>query len=88
MTAKERAMIELTEEQRRELVGIDVPRILDPQTGKTYVLVSEEVYDRLKGLLGEEFHPCEAYRAIDRSFAAGWNDPKMDDYDRYEELKQ
>jgi hypothetical protein len=27
--------------------------------------------------------PADAYPAIDRAFAAGWDDPKMDDYDRF-----
>jgi hypothetical protein len=26
----------------------------------------------------------DAYPAVDRAFAAGWDDPRMDDYDRYE----
>jgi hypothetical protein len=88
MAKKEAAMIELTPEQRRQLEGAQVPRLIDPETRKTYVLVSEEVYERIKGLLGDDFHPSEAYPAIDRAFAAGWDDPKMDDYDRYEELKK
>jgi hypothetical protein len=33
-------------------------------------------------------HPSEAYPAIDQAFAEGWNDPKMDDYECYEELKK
>ena len=81
-------MIELTQEQRRELEGMTVPRVLDPETRKTYVLVSEAAYERFKGLFGDDFHPGEAYPAIDRAFAEGWGDPKMDDYDRYEELKK
>jgi len=47
-------MIELTEEQRQQLIGTDAPRILDPGTGKTYVLVPTEVYERLKDLLEDE----------------------------------
>ena len=81
-------MIELTESQRRELKGTDFPRLVDPETHRIYVLVSEEVYERLKGLLGDDFHPREAYPAIDQAFAEDWNDPKMDDYDHYEELKR
>jgi hypothetical protein len=38
--------------------------------------------------LDGELHPRDAYAAIDRTFAEGWNDPKMDDYDRYETLKR
>ena len=47
-------MIELTEQQRQELLATDAPRLLDPGTGKTYVLVQTEVYERLKGLLEDE----------------------------------
>jgi hypothetical protein len=43
------AMIELTEQQRQELITTDAPQLLDPATGKTYVLVQTEVYERLKG---------------------------------------
>jgi hypothetical protein len=81
-------VIELTQDQRRELEGSDVPRVVDPQTRQTYVLLREEVYERIKGLLGGEFHPSEAYPAIDRAFAEGWDDPRMNDYDRYEDLKR
>jgi len=47
-------MIELTEQQRQELTGMDAPQFLDPGTGKTYVLVPTELYERLRGLLEEE----------------------------------
>lgn len=47
-------MIELTEQQRQELIATDAPQVLDPGTGKTYVLVQTEVYERLKGLWEDE----------------------------------
>ncbi len=47
-------MIELTEQQRRELAATDVPQLLDPETGKTYVLLAAEVYEQLRRLLEEE----------------------------------
>lgn len=50
------------------------------ETSRGGLALSQEVQE-------QEFHPGEAYAAIDRAFAEGWNDPKMDDYDRYEELK-
>jgi hypothetical protein len=52
--AKEIAMIELTDNQRQELIATDAPQILDPGTGKTYVLVPTEIYERLKGLLEDD----------------------------------
>jgi hypothetical protein len=48
-------MIELTEQQRRELTATDVPHLVDPETGKTYVLVSTEVYEQLRRILEEDF---------------------------------
>ena len=73
-------MIELTEQQREELFAAE-PRAVDPQTKKTYVLVSEEVYERIKGLLDDAGEwPEEELRAqLARSAAAsGWNEPGMD----------
>jgi hypothetical protein len=43
-------MIELTEEQRRELVHPE-PLARDPLTNETYVLVRADVYCRLKAAL-------------------------------------
>src|SRR5260370_37009050 len=87
-TPKEQAMIQLTPEQRRELQSAAVPRLVDPDTHQTYVLVSEAIYERLKSLFGDAFHPSDPSPPINRAFAEGWDDPKMDDYDRYEELKR
>jgi hypothetical protein len=80
-------MVELTEAQRKELGTADAPRLVDPETLQRYVLVREELYEQMKVLLDGKFQPQEAYPAIDRAFAEGWNDPRMDDYDRYEELR-
>ncbi len=41
-------MIELTEEQRRELGGPEPARARDPQTNETYVLVRADIYQRLR----------------------------------------
>jgi len=46
-------MIELTEQQRQQMIETDAPQILDPETGKTYVLVPTEVYERFKRILEE-----------------------------------
>lgn len=47
-------MIELTDQQRQALLATEAPRVVDPGTGKTYVLVPTEVYQRLEALLEEE----------------------------------
>ncbi len=43
-------MIQLTAEQRLELTT-DAPRAIDPETHIRYVLVREELYERLEALL-------------------------------------
>lgn len=81
-------MIELTEQQRDAVRAAAVPvKLLDPDTNETFVLVPAEAYEKLQRLLEDDFEPRQAYPATDRAFAEGWSDPKMDDYDRYEELK-
>lgn len=64
-------MIELTPEQRQELDGPDLARARDPQTNQTYVLIQVDVYEKM--------------RAIIDGFTrrAGWDDPKLDDYEVY-----
>jgi len=57
-------MIELTEQQRQELLATGALHILDAGTGKTYVLVRTEVYERLKGLLEDE--PTITGEMVDR----------------------
>jgi hypothetical protein len=76
----------LTEDQLRAAAAQpnEPLRLLDPSTNRSYVLVPSDVYDRYL----TDFHAAETYPALDRAFADGWNDPKMDDYDRYEELKR
>lgn len=78
-------MIELTEQQRSELEAA-VPRVLDPRTQKTYVLVSEEVYERIQGLLVPERLSRAEQRALLAAAGkrAGWDEPDMDVYDQEE----
>ena len=79
-------MIELTEEQRQELSESE-PIAIDPSTKETYVLVRKNVYDRIEGLLTSdgEWTDDELRLVLARSAEAnGWNEPGMDDYDRYD----
>jgi hypothetical protein len=86
MAVTEKPMIELTPEQREELTQPE-PTVVDPTTKEEYILVRKEVSERLRAALVDEFQVPDAYPAIDRAFAPGWDDQKMDDYDRYEELR-
>ena len=76
----------LTDEQRRALEARpgEPVRLVDPATKRTFVLLPAEEYDRLAG----DPRPADAYPAVDRAFAPGWDAPGMDDYDRYEELRK
>ncbi len=78
----------LTEAQSRAIVeGSDgLVQLIDPSTNRSYVLLPTEVYFQLQER--RPLIPGESYPAIDRTFSEGWNHPKMDDYDRYDELKK
>lgn len=82
-------MIELTEQQRAEL-NVDLPRVLDPQTKKTYVLVSEEVFERIQSLLAPERLTRAEQQALLHAagLRAGWDDPEMEIYDREENSRE
>jgi hypothetical protein len=64
-------MIELTQEQRQELDGPEFARARDPETDHTYVLVRTDVYEKMRAIID----------GISRR--AGWDDPKMDEYEIY-----
>jgi hypothetical protein len=64
-------MIELTEEQRRELDQPEPARARDPQTNETYVLVREDVYQKMRKVI-------DGYTR-----RAGWDDAQLDVYERY-----
>ena len=78
-------MIELTEQQRQEL-NADPPRVIDPYTKKTYVLVSEEAYEHMQALLAPERLTRTEQQALLRAagLRAGWDDPEMEIYDSEE----
>lgn len=78
-------MIELTAEQSRALNG-SAPVVLDPTTSTRYVLVQEDVYERLEALLTPGRLTLDEQQAALRLAGerAGWNDPEMDVYDHEE----
>ena len=77
-------MIELTEEQRRELSAPE-PIAIDPQTGETYVLVRREAYERLKALLApDDYDPEEGAAYVNEVMAEDdANDPWLDSYQHH-----
>ncbi len=78
-------MVTLTAEQRQLLHAAsgEPPRLVDPDTSLEYVLVEARSYDRLRGALTET-DPREFYPALHKALAdEGWDDPQMDEYNRY-----
>ncbi|MEK7832856.1 MAG: hypothetical protein AAB401_17330 [Acidobacteriota bacterium] len=87
-------MIELTLEQRQTLLkpGELPPRARDVGTQTTYVLIREEVYDRMKALFVEEednrFVNTMYSHAMEVFGNEGWNDPAMDAYNDLDPRRQ
>jgi hypothetical protein len=75
----------LTPEQRKLLqqAGGRPLRLIDPDTNQQYVLVRAEVYEQLQ-LAHTDLDPRDLYPALDRALRdEGWDDPQMDEYNRY-----
>jgi hypothetical protein len=77
-------MIELTEQQRRELEAPE-PVAIDPVTRATYVLVRKDVYERMKALLAtDDYDPDEGAALINEVMAEDdANDPLLESYQHY-----
>jgi hypothetical protein len=55
MAGKETAMIELTDQQRREIRESGwPPEVKDPRTGETFVLIHKEMFERVRAMLEAE----------------------------------
>ena len=79
----------LTAKQRDLLhqAGGDVLHLVDPDTEQQYVLVRAEIYDQLRSGQTEP-DPREFYPALHRALRdEGWDDPQMDEYNRYGESR-
>ena len=78
----------LSEELRRELKehGDRPIELVDPDTNKIYFLIGREQYERLKPLFEDDPLSEPEQREVLRQAGerAGWNDPEMDAYDRYD----
>jgi hypothetical protein len=76
-------------QQLLDASGNTAPRIVDPRTSKTYVLLSEEDYNRLNALAECEDSLSDTYPAqMESAFRAGWGDPAMDAYDHYDDHRK
>lgn len=77
-------MIELTEEQRRELSAPE-PVVIDPQTHQTYVLIRRETWEHLKTLLAhDDYNPDEGAAYINEVMSEDdARDPLLERYQHF-----
>ena len=79
-------MIELTSEQSNAMArdSETPPRVLDPNTQTKYVLVREDLYDRVRRLFesddDQQFVQDMTPHVMEVFGKDGWDDPAMDAY--------
>ena len=81
-------MIELTEEQRQQLESGRAVDVSDPETSQHYVILKKDAFERVRGLLFDDsdWTEDELRLMLARSSKDnGWDEPRMDEYDRYDE---
>jgi hypothetical protein len=78
-------MVELTEEQRHELMTTDVPCVVDPATRERYVLVREELYRRMRTVLDDgSLDSAQVGRLVHQTMREyDEDDPLLDSYQKY-----
>jgi hypothetical protein len=82
--------IVLTPEQQQALdAEPGTPRVIDPRTNATFVLLPSEVFERLHRLLDDDFTSEDAFQAqIESAAAAGWDDPALGIYNDLDPRRQ
>jgi hypothetical protein len=77
-------MIRLTEQQCQELDGENEspPRAINPQTNAEFVLVSAELYEKIRALFEDVPLTDDEETALlhEAGMHAGWDDPELDVY--------
>jgi hypothetical protein len=81
----------LNEEQQRALreqAGKPI-EVIDPDTNRVYLIIEREQYERLRPLFEDDPLTDLEQRELLRQAGkrAGWDDPEMDAYDRYDEAR-
>ena len=81
----------LTSEQRLDLQqhGNKPVPVVDPETKAVYFLVSSDLFERVRGVIGDDVLDIRETYAAQSAVAdlAGWDDPEMDAYDDYDAHK-
>jgi hypothetical protein len=88
MQGKEETMIELTEQQVQAIAGAGTtpPVVVDPKTRTPYVLLRQDVYERLTDPEYDDSPWTDTEMELlawEAGKDAGWED--MDEYDHYPE---
>lgn len=82
-------MTEITPEVRHaiEVSGGEPPRLVDPETNTTYVLLKADIYERIRALIEPDdgLQPDEMASVMWDVMKDEWDDPEMDVYDNYPE---
>lgn len=78
-------MIELNAEQRLELAGPEPARALDPSTRQRYVLVREELYERMQTLFDDGLLDSAQVGKLVESTMREYDegDPLLESYQKY-----
>jgi hypothetical protein len=81
---KEAGMIELTEQQVEALERAEAtpPRVVNPRTNETFVLVRIDEYERLKDEYDDSPWTREELQAL------AWERVKHEDWDEYDDLPE
>ena len=85
MRGKEAAVIELTEQQLQALQSPEAapPRVVNPRTGETFVLVRVEEYERLKA---DEYDDSPWTR--EELQAQAWEVAERTDWEEYDDAPE
>ena len=65
-------------------------QIVDPQTNTVYYLIAAEQIETFRAMVDtDEFQPRDLYPLVSKTAAAaGWDDPRMVEYDSYDEHRR
>ena len=74
----------LTAEQLATVLTGEPLRFTAPETNSEFVLVSADLYERLKSLvIPGDCDPGDGYEAFRRAAGEEWDDPALDVYEQY-----
>jgi hypothetical protein len=73
----------VTPQQQQDALDGRAVRLCDPQTQAEFILLRADLYERVKGLVEEDFDPGVGYEAFRQAAGDEWDDPSLDVYEQY-----